>query len=592
MRTHHWIGILVLLAAAAWFAFGQEEPSPGDVRDGVPEPEAAPALEARGAVLPKKAPKKAPPAAVDPKELVARMLSEDARVQAQAFAEAQRLEKLPFDKALVRRLVGWLQEENRVLTWRAMSGLRKVGPPAAALLAPLLAHEDGRVRQRTLGVHRMWVRDGASHDVLPPLRPFLDDDHPGVREAAMYIIANGIEYDEAIAAWLLDEVRPADNLLYYTFESALAGMGGRGMAHLIAMLDDPKMIYNGLGGIRTAKPAALKAILPRLAPLIADERDENLQVATLKVLLFTLEGDVEALLPALRTALRGESYPVRTHALMVLEQMGERAAPAVPELVQLLTSGDARIVSRAAGVLGDVKASPDVVLPGLRAALGTDGGLAAGRALGAYGAAALPYLRDAFDEGDDDERYFALEGVKLLGRAAAPLAPRVIALIDDTDSELAVQAALTAPRLGPAADPGIPALLRRLHDDTLSPARAAQILMALGAPAEKALLQQLRGGHAGRRERILALLAHAPGRSGFALDDVAKHMQHDDAQVRFDAVRAVIVSLWADPSNTGISDRTDPKLRRRVRTILVKHGEDSDREIRQWIERALSVLNR
>jgi len=528
--------------------------------------------------------------ALTPARLRAALEGSDDTKRSEVLVRLSAMKSLAFDADLARLAAGWLAGDDVRMTGPARMLLARMGPQTKAWVLPLLGEAHADVRWRALLVVHGWRRFEFQDLTLPPMLPLLEDENGRVRDLALSLLARGAPYDEQVAAWLLDHVEPAD-LLYYPFETALAGLGEQGREQVVAMLDDPHLVYNALGALGQAPKAALRAALPRIADFIADDRDENLQVAAIHTLIL-LQGDCEAALPGLRAALRGESFPVRREALMVLEQMGERAAPAVPELIDVLASGDERLATRAAGVLGDVHLEPARVLPALRRSLEDDGGDAAARAMAAYGEAALAPLRDALDQGDDDVRYFALAGVAELGRKAAPLARRVIALIDDTDEDLAVRAAMTCARLGEAGDGGIPGILRRLQDDTLLPGRAASVLMALGPPAERALLSSLQRGSRSQRRHVLEVLANARGHSAFALEALTPYLRSDDVDLRLEATRAVVVSLWSDPYTVGISQRSAPRLRRRVRKMLAALPRDDDREIRQIVEGALEELNR
>ena len=62
-----------------------------------------------------------------------------------------------------------------------------------------------------------------------------------------------------------------------------------------------------------------------------------------------------------------------------------------------------------------------------------------------------------------------LKGVEVLGRmgsAAEPAVPDLVRLLDDADPEVRKAAARTLGRIGPTAEAAVPALMRALFDST------------------------------------------------------------------------------------------------------------------------------
>ncbi len=575
---------LLLLVAIGWLVLRDDAPHES-ARTTAEVAQGEPVLKTKG-VAKQPADGSAP---VDIVALRGGFASDDPVARKAAYATAAQAEYLPFDVQLAEQMVAWLESHDKTLAHYAYVVLLRMGPKALPFTEPLLRSAVDDARFRALTLYGGWM--GRGFEVAyPPLLPLLQDRYYPVQRMAEAYVSRGIPYDEDIAAWLKDRIDPSPTAAWAGPEVALSRMGDEGFAYVVSLLDDPKLRYNALGGLRGAPPEKLRTILPRLAAIIDDEDDEHAQVQALYVLM-SLEGDCEELLPVFERALGRESYEVRMQVLMALEQMGERAAPAIDGLLVALEDSDERIAARAAGILGELESEPKRVLPALRHAMDGDGGDVAAAALGSFGEAALPYLKDALDAGDEDVRYFALYGVAALGPQAEPLVERVITLLDIDDFELQVRAAATLGKLGAAGAPGIPHILALLHDETLTPGSTAGILMGIGKPAEAALLEELRKQDAAGQLRVLEVLSAFHGRSAFALEALRPFLGFADVRVRRMALQAIVVSTWKDRWTHGAWPKSDPAVRRRVRGLIAGLVGDPDPALRKTAERALANLD-
>ncbi|MDJ0523121.1 MAG: hypothetical protein QNJ90_13715 [Planctomycetota bacterium] len=576
----------IALLVAAVLLLGPPEPEAADrLEEGGP-PEAAPTLKTKGAIPEAPSAEQAP---VDARALYTGFASEDPEARQAAYQAAARARRIPFDAKLIRLMVDWFQTDDHTLIHRAMVVLLRTGPAVRPLVEPLLEHEDGRVRRDVLVLYGSWARFGFDEQPLPNMLRFLKDEDDRVRRYAMDVVARGVPYDAEIAAWLREQIVPTPGAAYFGPEVALARMGPKGVAQLVAMLDDPKLRTNALGGLSGAPPQAIRQILPTLAELIRDDRDEDTQVGAVR-LLFKLEGDIGFMLPVLNETLHGESLAVRVETLMALEQAGARAAPALEGLLLALSDNDERIASRAAGILGTLEAHHARILPALRTAIDGEAGDHAAAALGALGAAGVPYLQDALDSGDEDARYFALSGVAALGKTGAPLLSRVTALLAEEDYELQRRAATALGRMGEVAAPAMPALLRLVHDETLTPGGAAGIFMRMGSPAERALLDELKRADAAGQARVLHVIAAFEGRSAFALDALAPFLEDKDNERRQLAVWGVLAALERPADATEANAITDPALRSRVRSLIEGLEDDPVPSIGRRVRGALAWI--
>jgi hypothetical protein len=87
---------------------------------------------------------------------------------------------------------------------------------------------------------------------------------------------------------------------------------------------------------------------------------------------------------------------------------------------------------------------------------------AAENALGRIGAPAVPPLIDALSSVDPNVRKKAIEVLGRMGEDAAPAVPALTALLDDPDPAVRKAAARTLGQIGPDAKEAVPALMRNL----------------------------------------------------------------------------------------------------------------------------------
>jgi HEAT repeat protein len=201
-----------------------------------------------------------------------------------------------------------------------------------------------------------------------------------------------------------------------------------------------------------ARPA-----LPELAAILRAPDDGTELGATAARCLGAFPQDAATVVPLLIAALKNPGR--RWSALNALANLGPAAAPAVPQVIDLLRDPDPNVRDQACLALGHV--GPDAK-------------------------AAVPHLQKLLD--DPDLRASAIRTLGQIGPDARAAVPQLVALLRhrrDWDQELAVVA---LSRIGDAS--AVPGLVAALRDGPEAQRAACRVLSALG-PAAKAALPPL-----------------------------------------------------------------------------------------------------
>lgn len=141
----------------------------------------------------------------------------------------------------------------------------------------------------------------------------------------------------------------------------------------------------------------------------------------------------------LLSRLKSEDTNVSGEANLALIRVGE---PAVPGLVEMLQSGDARLRKTAATTLWG---------------------------FGAKGKDAVPALAEMLADPDPDLRLAAAMALDNMGPAAAEAIPALVKALRDPEGEVRQWSAKALGHIGPAAAAAIPALSRAAKADPVRP---------------------------------------------------------------------------------------------------------------------------
>jgi HEAT repeat protein len=154
----------------------------------------------------------------------------------------------------------------------------------------------------------------------------------------------------------------------------------------------------------------------------------------------------------------------RTLALQELEQLGDKAAPAVPALMELVAGKDE--FARVSAVI----------------------------VLGKIGKPAAEPLSRALTAKDEDMRFYAAWGLGLVGPPAREAAPLLATALTDKSPQVRRMAAFALGRVNPDPDAAAPALVAALGDDDADVRQAAAAaLIPLGKAAVPGLVKAAQG---------------------------------------------------------------------------------------------------
>ena len=256
-----------------------------------------------------------------------------------------------------------------------------------------------------------------------------------------------------------------------------------------------------------------------------------------------------------------------------------------PDLVvAALSDGDARIRQETTSMLRVAKAVPDPVLAALRTLLDDPepdvrwNALLVLESRASPDAALLPGLVRALQDPHAGTRARAAEMLGALGEAAAPAAEVLGELLADQEAHVRSAALEALQKLGPAALPALPALCAYLRSGRAS-ARAAQAIVAIGAPAVDPLAGMLADSDAALRARAAWCLGEIGSDASVAVPPLLEMLASREADLRAAAASA-LGGIHAEAAAVvpllvkALSDRT-PEVQRAAGAGLVRFGAEA-----------------
>ena len=197
--------------------------------------------------------------------------------------------------------------------------------------------------------------------------------------------------------------------------------------------------------------------------------------------IFALANMGPEAMPYLLKLATNQSVDIQCDAVYLLSRMGTNALPAIPLLVQDIQNPSNRVAYMAARTVGDLRLSPQTVIPALTNALehrrvlpptywtnGTDPQLFfyhfAFASVAAYGAKARPALPTLLAWlNKDQDPFLPQKAADALGKLALEpevVVPALTKALDSRNPELVCSAAQSLGAYGPSATPAVPALIR------------------------------------------------------------------------------------------------------------------------------------
>ena len=166
--------------------------------------------------------------------------------------------------------------------------------------------------------------------------------------------------------------------------------------------------------------------------------------------------------PALIERLTDSRSVVRNRAA---DALGEIGLAAIPALLKTLAANDAVLRRRTARAIGNTGAEDATVVSALKALEDEESGVrfSASQALGKMPAAA-PSLVTVLESGAPTARYWATVALGRIGVRSDPVLPALINALNDGDKNVRAGAASALGKIGPQARSAIPALKEMLND--------------------------------------------------------------------------------------------------------------------------------
>jgi len=171
--------------------------------------------------------------------------------------------------------------------------------------------------------------------------------------------------------------------------------------------------------------------------------------------------------PALVSALKADTFLLRSAATGQLVSMGVEGSGALPVLKEMLGDADPQTRASAARALGDFGSAAVEALPALTGAINDTDESVQYAVIGALGqigeSQSVPALIQVLHHSNSYTRYVAAEALEKLGPIAAPAIPDLIDAIDDEFTQVGWTSVDALGAIGPEAEEAIPVLIALLE---------------------------------------------------------------------------------------------------------------------------------
>lgn len=307
----------------------------------------------------------------------------------------------------IESLVNAIEDEHEDVAFWVAKTLRRIGRRALPEVVRLLKRGTDEQRlhaAKTLGT----LRDPSAID---PLVEALRDGHEWVRLYAA--IALGEIGGEKAVAHLLEMLRDPTFRIHPRMIPVFDGLGERVVPVLLDMAqgDEPgaranALVVLGALQVESAFEGICQGVLDPASP-------QELRVACIQALTGYQDRPEDAIHVLREVSAREKVAVVRSKALLALGEFEHDAA--IPALLSAYATSDTR--EDEARVMNLLAGQGPKILPNLIDALGhADVGVrkASGAVLERMGPVALPYLRSALNEPDQNRRFWAKKLVKVL----------------------------------------------------------------------------------------------------------------------------------------------------------------------------------
>ncbi|MGH7168821.1 MAG: HEAT repeat domain-containing protein [Gemmataceae bacterium] len=448
---------------------------------------------------------------------------------------------------------------NRAEILSKLGELGREAGSSAALVLPFFDDADAAVRSQAM---RTMQRFGT--EAVPAILPAFDDANPRLRRAAYSALGLlGSSAREAVPKLtrLLEKGDIEDRLEAIKTLGRL-GFAARSAAPAILKLTGDSDARLRVAGLTTLQFVGADPILARRAALKALEDEDLLVRSRGVVLLGRVAPNHPDILPHLQELLK---QPIgRSELLLLVNQMGPRAARTVPRLTKLI--GDADLPSRRLAVqaLGNMRSAARSAVPALLEQLRSpDSALrqttvSALRSIGGDSERIVPAVVEAAKLQDPAMRSMCLLLLNDHAGKAAAAVPWLVAELHRPPTFITAQMAETLHKIDPdrARKEAVPVLQKMIQPSGPFRMQAALMLRRIQPDSDEAL-KTLIEGTANRNANIRQQACQLLGTLGKSARDAApalrKALRDSTPSIRVPAAAA----LW---KITGETETTVPVL--------------------------------
>ena len=495
----------------------------------------------------------------------------------------------PAAKDAIPVLAAIFQKDRTTLRQHAAQALGQMGSEARSALPALiqgLADNDSHIRFQT-GLALLRI-DPSNAEARPVLARFLPDDDALVGLEAASMLARTDPGDSAAIEYLVAMVqRPgphrgkaaqslgdlgseAKSVVRTLIDSVLDDLNADAALALVR-IDPDSVLPVLLEAEREGGRAGMEAVLPALEQLGPKARDVVPDLVELlrhprpyppsqagpppqgdgggvgrdrlheRTAVFLARLNPLQAVSFLVQGLRGEASSSRYPYYEALKELGPEAAPAVPELIELLKNPDGTVRSRAVSLLGNIgKPAVPALLAVLQGEKGDAQALAV-ESLGRNGPEArdaLPLLQDLMKADDPVMRSCAVTAVGSMispNPAADPVAagsslPLLTEASRDADAGVRRRAARV---LGCAGTEALPVLGKALEDSDIEVrCEAVRACGKIGSPATGLLVRALHDPHFEVRRIAVICVGDLPAQNTTAVNALLDSLKDEDKVVR------------------------------------------------------------
>lgn len=437
--------------------------------------------------------------------------------------------------------------------------------------------------QRKAAAKALGAAGDSSDHVLKALMKTVGDDEPSNRLVAVESLRRLVQDSTELVPLAMKLLEQEDQLLASRAVQTLVARGENAIPFLIEALKNEMAAYWACLAIEEMGPTAAAA-LPQVREVLRETQDEDVRIQGLLALANIGPTGIVAQPEVLAALAPSQSSSTKTAAAFAagsLSMIGTRQALlvnsrsddpmvtmmsiwalaklfpdneqgqilAVNKILAALQDESPALRVLAAKALQQLESDPEIVAPRLAALLRERDPVVSYNLAEAFAAIGPSAVAPAVGSLSNPElRSLALRTIEILGPAAVEAVPRLLALMEEDDTDLREQVQMTIGSIGPEASAATGPLVQSLGDDDIRIRVSALIALgniATGATAAKDALIR----HVQRDKTALESVAAAWALSQLAAADqqaaiaavpvLVSALDAEDGEIRREAIQAL-----------------------------------------------------